>query len=400
MTFLIAICFTALALGFSDAVLANYFKDAYDATAQQRGFIEFPRELPGVLSLFVIFALARLGDIKIAVIAQLLSAVGILVLAFITPSFYTMTAILFVFSMGAHMFMPLQDGIAMSLFGEKNPALGSLMGKLKGLGTVFSFISGIIIFFGFNTGVFSFKTPTKWVFVISGICFFIAALLFVSLFKKAHSNSRKVRKIKPVFRKEYKFYYILAVMNGVQKQIVLVFSPWLIIEILGQGADTMSVLIMISSFLGILFLPFLGKCLDRFGIKNMLYADALSFIIVYLALAYMAYTLSTGVFSLTGVAMFVTFFIFIVDRMSSQMGFIRTVYLNSIAHNKEEIVSTISFGISLDHVVSITCSYICGLIWTYFGPHYVFIFAASFSLINLTVAFLIPKKVDNIKKAS
>ncbi len=384
-------CVTALAMGFSDSVLANYFKDAYNATAEQRGFIEFPRELPGVLSLFVIFALARLGDIKIAVVAQLLSAVGIFILAFVTPSFYTMTAVLFVFSMGVHMFMPLQDGIAMSLFGEKNPQLGSLMGRLKGLMTVFSFVAGIIVFFGFRFGFFSFTTPTKTVFIFAGIGCTVAALLFVSLFKKTHSENNKRRGIKPVFRKEYKFYYILAIMNGVQKQIVLVFSPWLIIEILGQGADVMAVLVMISSFLGILFLPFLGKCLDRFGIKNMLYADALSFIVIYLALAYMAYMFSTGNYAAAGTAMFVAFFIFIIDRMSSQMGFIRIVYLNSIAEKKEEIVSTISFGISLDHVVSIICSYLCGLVWTYWGPHYVFILAATLSLVNLTVAKLIPK---------
>ncbi len=389
-------CFAAMGTGFSDAVLANYFKDAYDATAQQRGFIEFPRELPGILSLFAIFALARLGNIKIAVIAQILSAVGILILAFITPSFYTMTAVLFLFSMGMHMFMPLQDGIAMSLYGEKNPQLGSLLGRLKGLMTVFSFVSGIIIFFGFSSGFFSFKTPTKWVFVVAGICFIIAGMLFVTLFRQTHTKDTKIKSNKPVFRKKYGFYYILAIMHGVQKQIVIVFSPWVIIEILGQGADTMSVLIMISSFLGIAFLPFLGKCLDRFGIKNMLYADAISFIVVYLALGYMAYNLSSGIFSITGIAMFVTFFIFIIDRMSSQMGFIRIVYLNSIAENKDEIVSTISFGISLDHVVSIVCSYLCGLIWTFYGPHYVFLLAASLSIVNLVIAKLIPKAPKSV----
>jgi hypothetical protein len=51
MIFLVATAFIGLANGFSDSILANYFKEAYDANAAQRGFIEIPRELPGVLSL-------------------------------------------------------------------------------------------------------------------------------------------------------------------------------------------------------------------------------------------------------------------------------------------------------------------------------------------------------------
>ena len=48
------IALTALALAISFNIFSPYFKEVYDVTALQRGFIEFPRELPGVISVFIV----------------------------------------------------------------------------------------------------------------------------------------------------------------------------------------------------------------------------------------------------------------------------------------------------------------------------------------------------------
>ena len=58
------------------------------------------------------------------------------------------------------------------------------------------------------------------------------------------------RKIKWVFRKEYKYYYLLTIMSGVQKQIMFVFGPWVLIEMLNKKADTISMLFFIAYISG------------------------------------------------------------------------------------------------------------------------------------------------------
>ncbi len=389
LVYLIAVSFVALACGFSENILANYYKDAYDITAVQRGFIEIPREFPGVIAVFVLAFLARLGDIKIAAIAQGVAMFGITILAFWTPNFYMMTAVLFIYSMGIHMYLPLQDSLAISIFSaKKDGQLGKHIGNVKGVYTAFGLVASIIVFLGFRYDVLSFKTDIKLSFVLAGICFAMATMLLIYLNKCVTSSIVSPPKI--IIRKEYKYYYLLATMHGVQKQVVIVYAPWVIIDMLNQGADTMSVLLILSSILGIFFMPFLGKCLDKFGIRTMLYADAWSFIGVYLAFAYMVFNLSNGNFSTAGVAAIITCGIFIIDRMSNQMGFIRTVYLNNIALDKSEVMPTISFGMSLDHVIAITCSYLSGWVWETFGAHYIFLFAAFLSLVNLIVARIAP----------
>ncbi|MFA9424349.1 MAG: MFS transporter, partial [Sedimentibacter sp.] len=106
LMFFVLIAVTSLGSGFSDSLYSNYFKEVYHVTAVQRGFIEFPRELPGLLCMVVIGLLGFLGDLKVAFIAQILSFIGLVILGFFTPSFSVMLLFLFINSMGMHLFMP------------------------------------------------------------------------------------------------------------------------------------------------------------------------------------------------------------------------------------------------------------------------------------------------------
>jgi len=194
------------------------------------------------------------------------------------------------------------------------------------------------------------------------------------------------RKIKLIFRKEYKYYYILAIMTGVQKQIMAVYGPWVLIDLLSKKADTIAILGIIGSFIGIFFIPALGRWLDRYGIRKLLYADAISFIVVYIAYGFLASGFSTGILSKVGIPVILTFVLIILDRMSMQMSMIKTIYLRSISVDQSEITPTLSVGMSMDHIVSIICAYIGGIIWTSLGPQYIFFFAAAASVVNLVVA--------------
>jgi MFS family permease len=202
------------------------------------------------------------------------------------------------------------------------------------------------------------------------------------------------RKLKLIFRKEYKYYYILAIMTGVQKQIMAVYGPWVLIDLLSKRADTIAILGIIGSFIGIFFIPALGRWLDKYGIRKMLYVDAISFIVVYIAYGFLASGFSSGILSKAGIPVILTFILIILDRMSMQMSMIKTIYLRSISVDKSEITPTLSFGMSMDHIVSIICAYIGGIIWTTLGPQYIFFFAAAASFVNLAVAKLVVIKEE------
>ncbi|MEA1975271.1 MAG: MFS transporter [Bacillota bacterium] len=368
--YFIILPFSALGLGLSNGVISNYFKEAYNVTAYQRGLIEFPRELPGVLTLFLIAALSSFSDIRIALIAQALGVIGIITLGLFTPTFSIMLVFIFINSLGMHMSMPLRDSIGLDIVDNKN--LGKVMGEYKGVFTGFSMISSLIVFIGFRYEIFSFTTKIKWIFILSGLILLIVFVLYIVLEKTMSHKIKSNKKIKFVFRKEYKYFYVLTTMFGVQKQIMIVYGPWVLIEILNKRADTLAILGILGSLVGIFFIPALGRWIGEFGIKKILYFDALSFILVYLIYGILVTGFVTNMIPLAGIPVLIAYLLFIFDKMSNQMGMVRTLYLKSILVENEDMTPTLSLGLSLDHVVSIICAYLGGLVWIKFGPQYIF----------------------------
>ncbi len=380
---------TAFALGLSDSLWSNYFYEAYDVSATVRGFLEFPRELPGILCVFLVAFLSFLGDIRVAIIAQVLSIIGLATLSLLTPPFAVMIIFLFINSTGMHLFMPLQDSIGLSLV-DKNDNLGKRMGQFKSIGIAFSTLSSLLVIIGFSSGFFSFKTQVKVPFVIASIVLVLVILLIIALLKRVKPALKPRERIKIMFKKKYRYYYLLAMAHGVQKQIMIVFGPWVLIEILSRGTETISALNLIGSLIGIVFTAYIGKWLDKWGVKKLLYVDAWSFIGVYVLYGTLSAGFAYGFLPLVGVPVFLAYLIFILDKMSAQVGMVRTMYLRTIVDSPDDMAPTISMGMSIDHVVSIGCAAIAGLVWDAFGPQYIFFFAAAFSLINLYVA----KKVE------
>ena len=383
-----------LAIGFSDGLFSNYFKDVYQVDGFLRGLIELPREMPGVITFFLVSALSFLGDITIAIFAQGIAAIGLMVLGLVTPSFGVMLVFLFINSLGAHLYMPLRDSIGMSL--AEPDQIGKRMGQYAGISFAVLTVAGLTVFFLFRFGVFSFMSKTKWTFVVAAGFYLLVMFMMIRLKLETGQMRVKREKVKLIFRKEYKYYYLLAIVFGVQKQVMLVFGPWVLIETLGQHVDTIVLLGIIASTLGMFFMPQLGKWIDRFGVKKLLYADALSFIFVYLCYGALSQSFNTGALAKVGIPVIITCALFIVDRLSSQMGIIRVIYLKSIALTPSDVTPTLSLAMMMDHIVSIIVGVSGGLLWVKFGSHYIFYAVAALSLVNLAVAILVkdPRKIE------
>ena len=116
--FLTAFFLFALANGLSGSIISNYFKDVFQVDSVQRGLLEIPRELPGVVGVFVIAALPSLGNVSLSVLGFALYCVGLLVLGLFSPGYFVMQLFVFTYSLGDHMVMPIRDAIAMDLADE------------------------------------------------------------------------------------------------------------------------------------------------------------------------------------------------------------------------------------------------------------------------------------------
>ena len=387
---LVAVALTALATGLSESTFGNFYKEVYDVTPAQRGFIEFPRELPGLIAVIVISMMSFLGEIRLAITAQILSIVGLVLLGVFTPPFTVMLLFLFVNSMGMHLYMPLKDSIALNIIGNENT--GRKFGIVSGMSTAAAFAAGLVVFFGFRFDVFSFSRGIIHHFLIATVFFACVIVLLIKIRKMIGNPVINTGKGRFLFRKEYKFYYFLASLHGAHKQIAGVFGPWVLIDILFRKADTMAVLGMAGSLIGIFFIPVVGRLIDRFGVKRMIYVEGFSFLAIYILYGLVSTGLTSGSLAKAGIPVLIVYLLFIIDRMTMQLGMIRALYLRSIALDKSEVAPTLSTGMSIDHAISILISFVGGLAWSAWGPHVVFFIAAALSLGNVLVAARLPRQ--------
>jgi len=383
LIFLVISALIALSQGFSDGVLSNYFKEAYQVNALQRGFIEFPRELPGIISMFVIAALSFIGNIRIAIIAQIFTVAGLLVLGLIRPGFSVMCVILFVYSLGMHMYIPLGDSIGMSLAG--GDSVGHTLGRINSVKMGFMMVAGLITFVGFRSGLFDFETPVA-TFLIAAALLAAGAACLLLLYQTDRRADAVVTKTKLIFKKEYTRYYVISALYGCRKQIMFVYSPWVLIDLLGFRADTMSILAIFGSLIGVFFMPVVGRWIDRYGIRTSMTIEALAFVFVYILYGLLSRWVSTTVVALTGIGMLLVYLLNIVDKMSAQFAMVRSIYMRSIAIVPEDVTPSLSLGMAIDHSMTIVGSYVCGAVWYAWGPEYVFLIAAFLSLLNLLAA--------------
>lgn len=366
--FAVATAFIGFAFATVENIISNYY-DSYGITALQRGWLEFPRELPGMLLVFISGLLYFLGSAKIGVIAMLLGIMGLLGLGYLTPNYYVMIIWLFLYNTGTHLWMPVKADIGMSLATEGKT--GRQLGRFDMIYTFAGLVGGALIYLGFK----QFSIGYSGTFVICSLSLLVAVFILAKI-KTLHKPKKE--KIMLVFKKQYLLYYLMCMFNGARKQISITFVPWLLIRIFHKTASNMLLIGMASSALGIVVYPLIGRAIDKYGEKKVLAVEALSLAVV--CIAYIAVKSTSS---------FVTAMViagFILDRMLTYAGNARSTYIKKIAETQDDVLPTISTGISLDHLVSMTIPALGGYIWEAFGYKYVFVGALLIAIINFILA--------------
>ena len=196
---------------------------------------------------------------------------------------------------------------------------------------------------------------------------------------------------KLLFRRAYMPYYMVTLAYGCQKRIKIVFAPWVIINLLGQGADTVALLTIVVHFVGTWFAPLIGRLLDRMGVRRMLWLEAGYIVLSFTAMGLLAGQLAGGAFSSGGWQTWLVFAAYILCVLFEQFNMVHSFMMRSMALDPGEVTQTLSVGLSVDHVMAIVASPIMGLIWEGWGVQYVFYLAALSAILQLAAAGMVGK---------
>jgi predicted MFS family arabinose efflux permease len=310
---------------------------------------------------------------------MLISAAGVVLIGFASPTYIIMVAWLFIYSLGQHLFIPLSSTIGMELAREGKT--GQRLGQLNAIRNLAVIMGSLLVLLGFKFLGFTFHHT----FALAAFAFVAAAAL---MFMMKPEKTQKPKVYLKLY-KEYRLYYLLSLLYGSRKQIFLTFAPWVLVTVFHQPTQTIATLLLIGGGIGILFQPFLGRAIDRLGERTVLLSEAGLLVFVCLGYGFSKFILQERP------AFIVACICFLLDQMLMSVNMARSTYMRKIALHDSHVQPALTASVTIDHIFSITAGLLGGVIWVALGFQYVFLLGAFIAIGNFLAALYI--RIPKIK---
>jgi MFS family permease len=356
-----------LSMNTSNAVTTNYFADVLHFTGPQFGYITAIREVPGLLLIFITALLYRMSQQRLTALALVVLGVGIAGYALAT-SFWTVVPWVVLGSLGFHTVLQTQVSLGMNLSVESRS--GRVLGTMAGVvqaGALVGTATVLLVFL---------RWPHAYheVYVVCG---FIALLGAVAIVGFPHLHEGKAIKAQMprqpfVFKRDYRYYYVLNLLDGARQQLFFSFGLWVLVSRFGLGVSAVSLVVILSTVVAMAFSPWAGRMIDRHGERRTLSAINVAYIV-----ALGGYALMTNVWL---ACVFYVIYSFIAPF--SAIG--AATYLRKIAV-PQDIAPSLSMGVTLLHATAIVVPVAAGMILNYVGYQVPFFIGCGFALVAAVV---------------
>jgi len=255
--FLGAVTLIAAAAGVHDSIFGNFLADVYSMKAEGRGWLELPREWPGLMLVLMTGVLCMLPIARLGVAGAAVYAAGIAGMALFgtRPMFWPMMVMMVVASAGMHLLQPVSQTLAIALGDESSR--GRRLGRMGAMRSVGTIIGALFVYLVFD------KVNPQY--RLGFLCAAGAAGVGAMLYGLMHVPPTHQPRARLVFRGRYKLYYLLEFLFGARKQIFITFGPWVLIKVYGRPATSIAALLLVAAAIGLVFKPLSGWAIDRFG---------------------------------------------------------------------------------------------------------------------------------------
>lgn len=366
----------------NNSIFNNYLVDVFSYTAEQRGELEIPRELPGLLVTITIGLLFFISEIRLLGLACLVAAFGIYGIGNLSPSYSSLIMWVFIWSMGVHVQMVLIERVSLEVGLAKG--VGHRLGRMNGLRSM-GMIMGALFVTLIATRI---DMEYGRMFLCGAIAMTMGALIYLGLSRRNAKTTPKRNAF--AFKKRYSRYYVLAALFGIRKQIFITFAPWFLVKILDFKPAHIANVLLISATLGMFIKPALGRLIDHWGERTILILDGI--IITGFCLGYVVFPM---VFKGTMLVVLCSA-CYILDELMFTLRTARTTWLTKIAESPEDVTGAMSVSVSVDHVLSMSISILAGYAWLMFGYQVVFLFCVivAIAMSVVSAGIRIPQQTE------
>ena len=369
---------------------ANFLRESYDVGEWFRGFLEFPRESQGFAMVFYVVLLGTLTERRLFSLAAVVAAVGVAGLALLPARALAdgiagivpgLPLILFVmcYSAGQHMGMLIERAIVVD-HGDLASA-GRRLGRIGFWKTLAGLVMAGIVW-GLRA-----VTELDFAFYFAlAAGLFLASMALTRLAMRGQPEVR-MRRRTLILKRKFLRYYALCALFGVRKQVFITFAVWVLVVIYEQPVQTIAVLWVATAVTNLIAQPLIGSLLDRYGPRAVLSVDALLLCGVCLMYGYGAQLFPPAI------GLIVIGATYVVDHVLFFVGAARAVYVGRLCADRDELSTTLSMGVTIDHVFSMTVPFVGGIIWKTSGYEMVFLLGGLIAVVTAVTAFGIPRAV-------
>ncbi len=358
----------ATATGFQGwrTLLNNFAVNKAGILGNQMGMIQSVREIPGFLALLVVFILLILKEEILAVISLTLLAIGVGLTGFF-PSYYGLLFTTLLMSLGFHYYETVNQSLTLQYFTKKETPV--IMAKFKSIGAFVNIVVGISIF------ILMKYLSYKLMFLILGILVFI--MVIFSLFYFPNKDNLPIQRKNMVLRKKYWLFYTLTFLAGARRQIFVVFSVFLMVKKFHFTISEITILFVVNNMVNMIFMPIVGKAINKFGEKRVLSLEY--FLIIPIFLVY-AFVQNKHIIML----------VYILDHLVFNFSIAIKTFFQKIA-DESDIAPSMAVAFTINHIAAVVIPALGGLLWIldYKIP---FIIGVAIAVISLAFVQMIPKE--------
>jgi len=349
----------AAAIGFQGwrTLFNNFAVDVVDLNGFHIGAIQSIREIPGFLSLLVVFLLLFIKEHRLAAISVILLGIGTLVTGMF-PSFAGLIMTTVLMSLGFHYYETTNQSLTLQYFSEKQSPF--VFARIRSLSAATNIAVGIAIFF--LAQVFSFET-NYW--LLGGV---IIACGLYALTRNPINEALPVQRKEMVFRKRYWLFYVLNFLSGARRQIFVVFAVFMLVAKYDYSVEEITILFVINNVIAYFFNPYIAKGINRFGEKKMLSLEYSSLILIFLAYVFVENRWIVAI-------------LYILDHLFFNFAIGIRTYFQKHA-DPRDIAPSMAVGFTINHIAAVVIPVFGGILWI-IDWRIPFIAGAVLSLISL-----------------
>lgn len=350
-------------------IVSNYFEDDLGLRGPQFGYITAIREVPGFFLILLTALFYRLPLPRLTFGALLLLSVGYSLFGF-SNSFWSVAPWVVLSSIGYHTWLQTQSALGLTLAREEHS--GRILGRMGAISQGGALVAMAVVLITFQWEWLSFDST----FVLCGAMAFFAAIAifrFPTLRDGALQATVEEDRDRIVFRREYRLYYLLSLLDGARQQIFFSFGLWVLIDRYGLSVPQISAVLLLTTFAAVILTPRIGRAIDAYGERALLFYVNIAFI-----LALLGYALVTNSILATMCYVVYTFI-----APLAPMG--ATVYLRKIAPSAD-LAPSLAMGLTMQHAAAVVVPVVTGFILNYVGHQIPFLVASGFAVVNLFVS--------------